>query len=85
MGMPIHDCGALRRRRRIFRKPHVLGGSHELRDVVAAFVPAEIRSKAAEAEAVLANDALRRFNLVYDYPHARLLIRPNSHHGDRFD
>lgn len=60
-------------------------GPYELRDVVAAFAPAEIRSKAGGADAVLANAALRRFNLVFDYAHARLLIRPNSHFADRFE
>ncbi len=60
-------------------------GPHELHDVVAAFAPAEIRSKAGEADAVLANAVLRRFNLVFDYAHARLLIKRNSHFGERFE
>jgi hypothetical protein len=60
-------------------------GPYELHDVVAAFAPAEIRSKAGGADAVLANAALRRFNLVFDYAHARLLIKPNSHFDERFE
>ena len=59
-------------------------GPYALRQVRAAFVPAEIRSKAGSADAVLANAALRRFNLVFDYAHSRLLIRPNRHFGDPF-
>jgi hypothetical protein len=70
------------RRGRIAR---LILGPHELRNVVAAFAPAEVRSKAGGADAVLANSALRRFNLVYDYVHARLFVRPNGHFGDRFD
>ena len=53
--------------------------------MLAAFAPAEICSKAGGAGAVLANAALRRFNLIFDYAHARLLIRPNSHFGERFE
>jgi hypothetical protein len=60
-------------------------GPHELKDVVAAFAPAEIRSKAEGADAVLANGALCRFNLVFDYARARLLVKPNRHFGDRFE
>jgi hypothetical protein len=60
-------------------------GPYELQDVVAAFVPAQIRSKAGGADAVLANAALCRFNLVFDYAHARLLLRPNSHFAERFE
>lgn len=52
-------------------------GPHVLTDLEAAFVPAEIRSKAEGADAVLSNGALSRFNVVFDYANARLLIRPN--------
>jgi hypothetical protein len=54
-------------------------GPHELKDVVAAFVPAEIRSKAKGADAVLSNGALCQFNVVFDYAHSMLHIRPNGH------
>ena len=57
--------------------PRLQIGPHELRDVVAAFVPARIRSKAKGADAVLSNGALCRFDVVFDYARARLLVRPN--------
>lgn len=59
-------------------------GSHELTNVVAAVVPAATRSKQDGADAVLANDALRRFNVIFDYAHSRLHIRPNSHFREPF-
>ena len=60
-------------------------GPHVLTDVRAAFGPAEVRSKASGADAVLANGALRRFNVVFDYAHSRLLLAPNSHFHERYE
>ncbi len=60
-------------------------GPYGLHDLAAAFAPAEIRSKAGNADAVLANAVLRRFNLVYDYAHRRLAMRPNKHFTDAFE
>lgn len=57
--------------------PRLRIGPHELKDVVAAFVPAGIRSRTKGADAVLANGALCRFDVVFDYARARLLVRPN--------
>jgi hypothetical protein len=57
----------------------LLIGGHELHNVVAAFVPAEMRSKAGAADAVLSNGALCRFNVIFDYAHSSLHIRPNRH------
>lgn len=60
-------------------------GGHELRDVTAAFTPAEIRSKAQGADAVLSNGALCRFDVVFDYARKRLLVKPNAHRPDALD
>lgn len=60
-------------------------GPFELKDIQAAFVPATIRSKARGADAVLANGALCRFNVVFDYARSRLLLRPNRHTPDDLD
>ncbi len=60
-------------------------GPHVLTDVRAAFAPAKVRSKARGADAVLANAALRRFNVVFDYARSRLLITPNSHFHEPFE
>ncbi|MBN1426187.1 aspartyl protease family protein [Candidatus Fermentibacteria bacterium] len=58
---------------------HMLGfGGFELHDVPAAFAPAEVRSKQEGADGIIGNDALRRFNLIFDYPHGLLYLRPNG-------
>ena len=53
-------------------------GEYELRDIRTAFAPAEIRSKQEGADGILGNDLIRRFNIIFDYPHSRLFIRPNN-------
>jgi hypothetical protein len=60
-------------------------GSYELHDVVAAIAPAKIRSKQKGADGILGSDALRRFNLVFDYAHSTLWVKPNSHFDEAFD
>ena len=62
----------------------VILGSYELKNVLAAFAPSEVRSKQKGADAVIANNLLRRFNLIYDYPRQKLYIKPNSHFTDPF-
>lgn len=59
-------------------------GSHELTNVLVAIAPAAVRSRQENADAVLANNALRRFNLIFDYAHLKLYIRPNSHFTEAF-
>ena len=60
-------------------------GPYSLRNVTAAFAPAHIRSKQPGADGVLANDALRRFNIIFDYHAGRLYLRPNSSFDEPFD
>jgi hypothetical protein len=60
-------------------------GSYELEDVTAAFAPAKIRSKQRGADGILGSDALRRFNLVFDYAHSTLWVKPNSHFLEPFE
>jgi hypothetical protein len=52
-------------------------GGYELTDVRTAFAPAGVRSRQEGADGVLGNDFIRRFNILFDYPHQRLLIRPS--------
>jgi len=59
-------------------------GSYELYNVTAAFAPAEIRSKQDNADAILGNDSLRRFNLIFDYANRKLYIKPNSFFNEPF-
>lgn len=63
----------------------VIIGTFEIPDVEAAFAPAEVRSKQTGAEGVIANDLLRRFNLVFDYSIKKLFIKPNSHFSEPFN
>ena len=62
----------------------VIFGSFELKNVVVALAPAEVRSKQKGSDAVISNNLLRRFNLIFDYAHLKLYIKPNSHFNDPF-
>jgi len=59
-------------------------GSFYLNDVITAFAPAEIRSKQEDADGIVGNGALRRFNVIFDYKGARLYIKPNAHFDESF-
>jgi hypothetical protein len=59
-------------------------GPHVLRNVLASFAPAEVRSKQEDADAVLGSGSLRRFNLIFDYAGKMLYIKPNSHFNDPY-
>ena len=59
-------------------------GSFYLKDVITAFAPAEIRSKQEDADGIIGNNSLRRFNVIFDYKRARLYIKPNSHFNEAF-
>ncbi len=60
-------------------------GSHELTKVVVAIAPAAVRSRQQGADAVVGNNALRRFNVIFDYANRKLHIRPNLHFAEPFD
>jgi len=53
-------------------------GPFILKNVTAAFPPAEVRSKQEGADGILGNNSLRRFNLIFDYQNEKLHIKPNS-------
>jgi len=53
-------------------------GGFDLHDIRTAFAPAGVRSKQEGADGILGNDLIRRFNIVFDYSHGRLYIRPNK-------
>lgn len=59
--------------------------SFDLFDVATAFAPAEVRSKQEGADGILGDDAIRRFNIVFDYPRQRLLIKPNLSFSEPFE
>ena len=54
-------------------------GPFELNNVKASFASAEVRSKQDNADAILGNESLRRFNLIFDYANKKLLLKPNKH------
>ncbi len=60
-------------------------GSYELNEVIASFSPAGIRSKQDNADGILGNDALRRFNLIFDYSNMLIHIKPNKYFNDKFE
>lgn len=62
----------------------VVIGPYELKNISAAFAPAEVRSKQRGTDAVVANNLLRRFNLIFDYANKKFYIKPNSHFDAQF-
>jgi len=59
-------------------------GSVDLEDVVMAFAPAHARSKQEGADGIIGGDALRRFNVIFDYKKLRLYMKPNSYFSEPF-
>ncbi len=59
-------------------------GPYELKNVTAVFPPAETRSKQENADAILGNNSLRRFNLIFDYANKKLYIKPNTYFNEAF-
>lgn len=62
----------------------VIIGPYGLTDVMAAFAPAEVRSKQRGAEGVISNNLLRRFNLIFDYSNKKIYLKPNSFFNEPF-
>ncbi len=59
-------------------------GPYLLTDVVVAIAPASVRSRQKDADGIVGNNALRRFNVIFDYAHNRIHLRPNSHFSEPF-
>jgi hypothetical protein len=62
----------------------VILGPFEINNVLAAFTPAEIRSKQKGADGVIAGNLLRRFNLIFDYMNKKLYLKPSPHFREPF-
>ena len=60
------------------RSRRVRIGNYDLYDIRTAFAPAEIRSKQEGADGILGSSFLRHFNIIFDYPHDCLFIKPNN-------
>ncbi|HET9505057.1 MAG TPA: aspartyl protease family protein [Hymenobacter sp.] len=65
-------------------------GRYQLPQVLTSFpdsgqVHLRLRRQEAQRQGNLGYEALKRFNLVIDYPHQRLLLRPNAHYQRPFE
>jgi hypothetical protein len=67
------------------RSEHLWLGEFTLSDVPTAFAPGEVRSKQQGADGILGNDCIRRFNVIFDYAHRRLHIRPSKYFAVPFE
>jgi len=59
-------------------------GSFLLKDVTTSFAPAEIRSKQDNADGIIGNNSLRRFNVIFDYKGKNLYLKPNEFFSEPF-
>ncbi len=57
-------------------------GPYELENITASIAPAETRSRQDNADAIIGNVSLRRFNVIFDYLNKKLYLKPNSHFAD---
>ena len=60
-------------------------GTYQLRHIKTAFAPAEVRSKQQRADGILGDDCMRRFNIIFDYTHGFLYLKPNSYFETPFE
>ncbi len=51
---------------------------YQIERIQASFANAKVRSKQPNADAVLGNASLKRFNLIFDYANKKLYLKPNS-------
>jgi hypothetical protein len=54
-------------------------GPYELNNVKATIAPAKVRSKQDNADAIIGNGSLKKFNLIFDYANKKLYLKPNKH------
>lgn len=60
-------------------------GPYKLQNVTASFADAKTRSKQVGADAILGNNSLRRFNIIFDYSNKKLYLKPNSFFNEPFN
>ena len=61
-------------------------GKYELRDLVTSFRSGPRKGSAQlEKEGNLGAEALRRFNVIFDYANDGMILEPNSHFKDQFE
>jgi hypothetical protein len=67
------------------RSLHLWIGEYTLKDIPTAFAPAEVRSKQEGADGILGNYSISRFNVIFDYAHGRLYLKPNNYFDVPFE
>ena len=55
-------------------------GEYSLKNIIAAFVDDEVRSKQVNADGIIGNGSLKYFNLIFDYKNKYLYIKPNKNY-----
>jgi hypothetical protein len=60
-------------------------GPFALTDLPADFPPAKVRSKQEGGDGILGNNAIRRFNVIFDYSQSVLYIKRNGHTDEPFE
>jgi len=63
---------------------HLWMGNYMLNNLPTAFAPAEVRSKQEGADGIIGDDCIRRFNVIFDYPHNRLYLKANKYFSTAF-
>jgi len=59
-------------------------GSYQLTDVLVSIAPVSVHSRQDNADGIIGNNVLRRFNVIFDYAHNKIHIQPNSHFSEPF-
>ncbi len=60
-------------------------GSSTLNDVIVGFTDKDSIPLPASCDGNLGVGTLRRFNIIFDYPHSRMYLKPNTYHLDPFE
>ncbi len=60
------------------RLSRVVVGPFTLEDVAVMVTPAAVRSKQEGADAVVGNGLLSRFDVIFDYAHGKIHLKPNA-------
>ncbi len=63
-------------------------GSYVLDDVLAAFHDTKLKlggPRGDKVDGILGNQILRRFNVILDYSHGRMFLKPNKYHDTPFE
>ena len=60
-------------------------GSYIINDVIVGFADKDSIPLPASCDGNLGVGILRRFNIIFDYPHSRMYLKPNTYHLNPFE